>query len=277
MPHVAKLSGLILISLMPLEAAAQHSPPPREMARDDAARPVSAYSRSMADRLAPSNPSPSWSNGPVQPPAYAAPKHDPSGHAGQLETGPTTPESTPLPLSPPEVPLSIGRETSGPKHGSTTSKTAPGWSTLVTIGSSLAVVLGLFFVFAWFLRRAAPAGAGVLPGEVVEVLGRAPLASRQHVHLLRCGKKLLLVSATQAGIETLTEITEPDEVDRLAGLCKQSQPGSSTALFRQVFQQYGQKETPQTRWGGRTERGDAGMAAAGLSGSREGTWEGVDG
>jgi len=31
---------------------------------------------------------------------------------------------------------------------------------------------GLFFVFAWAMRRASPGGSTVLPAEVVEVLGR---------------------------------------------------------------------------------------------------------
>jgi flagellar biogenesis protein FliO len=77
-----------------------------------------------------------------------------------------------------------------------------------------------------------------LPPEVFEVLGRAPLAARQQVHLLRCGRKLLLVSVTQAGTETLAEVTEPEEVDRLAGLCRQAHTQSATAAFRQVFGQW---------------------------------------
>ena len=87
--------------------------------------------------------------------------------------------------------------------------------------------------------RTAPKGTTLLPGEVVEVLGRAPLAGRQQMHLLRCGNKLLLVSVTPAGAETLTEVTEPAEVDRLAGLCRQAHPQSATTAFRQIFQQFG--------------------------------------
>ncbi len=108
---------------------------------------------------------------------------------------------------------------------------------LLTIGSSLAVVLGLFFLVAWGIKRAMPGRSGLLPSEVVEVLGWASLGARQQVHLVRCGSKLLLVSATPGGMETLTEIAEPDEVQRLAALCRQTQPGSTTAAFRQVFQQ----------------------------------------
>ena len=66
----------------------------------------------------------------------------------------------------------------------------------IALAGSLAVVLGLFFALVWVFRRAAPKGSTLLPGEVVEVLGRAPLAGRQSMHLLRCGNKLLLVSVT---------------------------------------------------------------------------------
>ena len=82
-----------------------------------------------------------------------------------------------------------------------------------------------------------------MPTEVVEVLGRTPLGSRQHAHLVRCGNKLLLVSLSAAGAETLTEVTDPIEVDRLAGLCRQSQPHSATATFRHIFQQFGRDRT----------------------------------
>jgi flagellar biogenesis protein FliO len=106
------------------------------------------------------------------------------------------------------------------------------------VAGSLAVVLGLFLLVAWAMRRAAPRGSALLPSEVFEVLGRAHLAGRQQAHLLRCGRKLLLVSVTPAGVETLTEVTEPLEVDRLAGLCRQAQPHGATAAFRQIFQQW---------------------------------------
>jgi flagellar biogenesis protein FliO len=108
----------------------------------------------------------------------------------------------------------------------------------VTVVSSMAIVLGLFFMIAWGMRKVSPRGSVILPGEVFEILGRAPLSGRQHVQLLRCGSKLLLVSITPDGAETLTEVTEPTEVDRLAGLCRQAHPQSSTAAFRQVFQQF---------------------------------------
>jgi flagellar biogenesis protein FliO len=102
---------------------------------------------------------------------------------------------------------------------------------------SLGVVLGLFVVIAWFARRFTPAGASPLPKEAVELLGRAPLAGRQQLQLLRVGNKLLLVALSPVGIETLTEITEAAEVEHLVALCRRGRPGTSQAAFQQVLSQ----------------------------------------
>jgi flagellar protein FliO/FliZ len=114
---------------------------------------------------------------------------------------------------------------------------------LISVAGSLGIVIGIFLLGVWVFRRAAPQGLTRLPHEVFEILGRAPLAGRQQVHLLRCGKKLLLVSVTPGGAETLTEITDPMEVDRLAGFCRQTHPQSSSAAFRQLFEQLASKRS----------------------------------
>jgi flagellar biogenesis protein FliO len=142
----------------------------------------------------------------------------------------------------------------------------------LTVAGSLAFVLGLFLLVAWVMRRTTPGATALLPKEVVEVLGRALLASRQQLHLLRCGHKLLLVSATPAGVETLTEITDPVEVDRLAGLCQQTRPDSATTMFRQVFQQLAETPRPPARRAARPDHGrpdhdEVELANAGIPGS----------
>jgi flagellar biogenesis protein FliO len=112
---------------------------------------------------------------------------------------------------------------------------------MVSVVGATGLVLGIFLLLAWIVRRKTPQAMHRLPGEAFEILGRAPLSGRQQVHLLRCGARLLLVSVTPAGAETLTEITDPAEVDRLAGLCRQAQPGSSSAAFKQIFEQLAPK------------------------------------
>lgn len=113
---------------------------------------------------------------------------------------------------------------------------------VTTVITSLAVVLGLFVLCVLILRKANARNGAVLPGEVVQILGRAPLSGRQEMHLVRVGNKLLLLSVTATGAETLTEITEPEEIDRLAGICRQSHPDSITASFREILWQCGQTQ-----------------------------------
>jgi flagellar biogenesis protein FliO len=115
--------------------------------------------------------------------------------------------------------------------------------------SALAVVIGAFLLFAWILRRGTAGTATALPADVVSVLGRVPLAARQFVQLLRVGNKLVLVSLSPGGAETITEITDPAEVDRLAGLCQQSSPHSTTKAFEKVFQQLAHERTPSGFFG----------------------------
>jgi flagellar biogenesis protein FliO len=108
-------------------------------------------------------------------------------------------------------------------------------SSMVTVSASLAIVLGLFFVLVWITRKNMPRAMAGLSSQVVDVLGRAPLGQRQHMHLVRIGNKLLLVCVTPAGAHTLTEITDPAEVDQLVTLCQQNPSGSMTNSFRNVL------------------------------------------
>jgi flagellar biogenesis protein FliO len=117
---------------------------------------------------------------------------------------------------------------------------------MYTVLSALAIVIGAFLLFMWALKRGSRRAGrrGALPADVVSVLGRVPLAARQFAELLRVGNKLVLVSLTPSGAETLTEITDPAEVDRLVGLCQQDNPFSTTKAFEHVFQQMSSEPAP---------------------------------
>jgi flagellar protein FliO/FliZ len=148
-----------------------------------------------------------------------------------------------LPLPPPANPSKHSPALPGKSTSRETAKNPADFKALFPVVSSLGIVIGVFLLGVWIFRRAAPQGMTRLPNEVFEILGRAPLAGRQQVHLLRCGSKLLLVSVMPEGAETLTEITDPLEVDRLAGFCRQAHPQSSSTAFRQVFEQLAPKNT----------------------------------
>ena len=128
---------------------------------------------------------------------------------------------------------------------------------MFTTSAALAVVVGLFLLCAALVRRGAKKSNSRLPEEVVSVLGRVPLAARQYAELVRVGNKLVLVSITPTGAEPLTEITDPVEIDRLVGLCRQGTKGSSTAEFDQVFRQLADETAPPGFLGRESSRSDA--------------------
>lgn len=132
------------------------------------------------------------------------------------------------PLQSPQAKREITQPTKSPSSS----------TSITTVVASLAVVLGLFFVVAWCLRRGMPQSMSRLPSEVVEQLGRAPLSGKQNMHLLRVGGKLVLVAITPFGVETLTEVTDSDEVERLTALCKQNGQHGPSAEFRAVMRQF---------------------------------------
>lgn len=121
----------------------------------------------------------------------------------------------------------------------------PSSRTLTTTGAGLAIAIGLLMSFTWLLRSLAPKSSRPLPRDVVEVLGRAPLGGKQTTQLVRVGSKLVLVAITPEGAETLTEITDPDEVARLIAACDAKRGDGSAAEFDQLLQQMsGERATP---------------------------------
>ncbi|NIO46238.1 MAG: hypothetical protein GTN77_05455 [Planctomycetales bacterium] len=142
--------------------------------------------------------------------------------------------STPLPAAPAEgafsgSPLPLrGPDRTGDSSGAVKSS----WGgPLVTMLGSLSFVLALFFAIAWFMKRQLPAGGWALPGDVLQVLGRAALTPRQNVHLVRLGNRLLLIAVSPAGAETLAEVTDADEIERLTSLCAPPTLRSPGSLF----------------------------------------------
>jgi flagellar biogenesis protein FliO len=199
--------GLILLATYPLGLSAQDLADPRRTASADDVRPAVYQQPAVSAEKA----------------AIAA---EPRQVPQAAEIPPTANNGSLPPLKP-----------RAPASHAPADKPLGGVRSLITLGGSLTAVLGLFFLMVWMVRRASPHGAGTLPPEAFETLGRAALASHQQVHLLRCGNKLLLVSVTPSGAETLTEITDPAEVGRLVGLCRRSRSGGAAATFRQALRQ----------------------------------------
>ena len=114
---------------------------------------------------------------------------------------------------------------------------------LSNVLGALSIVLGVFFLLAWMMKRWTPKHATQLPSDVIEVLGRSPLTSKQTMHLVKLGNRLLLVTVTPDGTETLSEITDPDEVTRLVALCGKQKPNAANKTFQKAFEDLTKERT----------------------------------
>ncbi|MEQ1830979.1 MAG: flagellar biosynthetic protein FliO [Pirellula sp.] len=111
------------------------------------------------------------------------------------------------------------------------------WAATLSMFFSLSVVLSLFLAVAWLFRKSQPNAFVKLSKDVVQVMGRASMAPRQQIYVVRFGNKMILVSHQPGQTQTLAEITDSTEVERLAGLCEANQPTSITHSFRDVLNQ----------------------------------------
>jgi flagellar biogenesis protein FliO len=100
--------------------------------------------------------------------------------------------------------------------------------------AALVLVLGLFLLVVALLRRTGSRSSASLPQDVVGVLGRVPFPGRQSAYLIRLGNKLLLVSVTPNSAETLSEVTDPAEVNRLLQLCHHFGPTTAHESYQPV-------------------------------------------
>lgn len=167
-----------------------------------------------------------WVSNPPSP-SHVSPANYTSPVANTTPTDPVT-KRTPLNSKKPDPSLAAGKSSDN-----NTLKM------LFSVGSSLLIVIGLFLGVAWCYRKTLNTSLGGLPKQVVSVLGRTAIAPRQQLILVRFGSKLVLVSMNQGETRTISEITDPIEVDQLAGTCESHQSHSLTNSFRSVLNQNG--------------------------------------
>lgn len=144
---------------------------------------------------------------------------------------------------------------SSKESSNTLEKPKSAWGATLSMFFSLAVVISFFLLVVWLIKKSQPHSFVKLPGDVVQIMGRTPMAPRQQMYVVRFGSKLLLISHQPGQTQTLGEITDSDEVHRLAGLCEANQPGSITNSFRDVLKQVALGKTePEPKASGRLAR-----------------------
>jgi flagellar biogenesis protein FliO len=82
------------------------------------------------------------------------------------------------------------------------------------------IVLGVLGGGVVALRYWKPRGLGSVNSEAVDIVGRLPLTTRQQLHVVRFGRRVLLVAASETSAVTLGELTDREEVDELLAACR---------------------------------------------------------
>jgi len=175
---------------------------------------------------------------PVQPVSFIEPTR-----LSQPQTIPAASASQPSKLG------SIALKPSDPNAKGDIKKPTNSIGSFLSVIFSMGIVISLFLGLAWVYKKSLPKSMGRLPHEVVQVLGRTSISPRQQMYVVRFGKKLLLVSQQPGQTQTLSEISDDEEVDRLTGMCESNLPSSSTQSFSEVLRQVatGQRTTDRRR------------------------------
>ncbi|MCA9189102.1 MAG: flagellar biosynthetic protein FliO [Pirellulaceae bacterium] len=125
---------------------------------------------------------------------------------------------------------------------------------LYTVASSLAIVFAAFFLLVWIARRTGLARAGNTDEKLVDVMARVALSSKLQLHIVRVGRRILVLSVSNNHMEAISEITEADEVEFVTSMCgtRQRTDAFSTWLQRQLEQPHQclseGAELPANRW-----------------------------
>lgn len=97
----------------------------------------------------------------------------------------------------------------------------------------LAGLLGAAGLGARWLTRHGPQALRPLPTDVLEILGRRSLEPRTSIQLVRVAGRILILGLGPDGARTLAEVTDPVEIDLIAGACRRT---GETTSFSDSFQ-----------------------------------------
>ena len=107
---------------------------------------------------------------------------------------------------------------------------------------ALVAVIALIFILRSLGKMFFPSGTSRGQSRVVEVLSRSPLAPKQQVMLLRVGRRVIVVGDSGAQMNTLCEISDPDEVAGLVGQLREEKTAAAAA-FTSLFGRFNRRFT----------------------------------
>ena len=171
--------------------------------------------------------------------SFAAPPAD----AKDVHSAPAVVKAPPSKID--STPLSHEAVTSSPVNDSKDST-----SNLETprVAVALAAVIALILLLRFGARRFFDLPGGHRPTGAVQVLSRTVVAPRQHVVLLKVGKRIIVVGDSGGQMSSLGDIADPDEVASLVGHIREEKLTVSAKAFGSLFRRAKDdlEEAPET-------------------------------
>ena len=115
---------------------------------------------------------------------------------------------------------------------STSTESTSGWQVALSLAAVLVLIVGLY----WISRRILPGGSfGNASSRAVQVLGRTSLGGKHRILILQVGRRILIVAESSGQpLNTLCQITDPDEAASLIGQLGGDQRGAMAAFLERA-------------------------------------------
>lgn len=178
--------------------------------------------------------------------AFATTSGAETASSAQLAPAPApAPARTPVPIGLPESAAQEPALRRLTPRGETSVDDTDRRSRLPSTGSaiaSLAIVLIVVLAALRLWKSVGPTVSNNVAGSAAEVLGRCRIEQRQSLYLVRIGSRILVLGSGGGELTTLSEISDPAEVDLVAGMCRSQ--GGTASPFARMFEARRAVESP---------------------------------
>lgn len=120
--------------------------------------------------------------------------------------------------------------------GNSASGSSRSW--LLETLTALAIVILVIFGVRMALQRLSGRRGSANSGPLIEVLARNPIGPKSQVLFLRINQRIIVAAQTPSGMDTLTELSEPDDIAWVMGHVASNQPQSITRSFRNMLSRF---------------------------------------
>ncbi|MEM7626417.1 MAG: flagellar biosynthetic protein FliO [Planctomycetota bacterium] len=129
--------------------------------------------------------------------------------------------------------------------GSGLSEPNGGW--VLSTCAALGVVIGLILAARWVYTKMGGKVA-TRSSPAVEVLSRTTVAPKNHVLLLRVGRRVLVVGDSGSGLRTLANLDDPEEIASVLQSVTSQQPTSVTKSFNGLVARFNGEYEAKSRF-----------------------------